>query len=178
MSRTELGTRVLTSVVIGGAIIGLILGGEATTAVLVSGICLLAGRELFQLVAGRRSVGWSWGIAAVLVAPVVLHVFYPVSPGDFGGAGIIFDWIPILSIPVLAGSVLLLSLRSEPEVFYKHLTATALGITMITIPGLFALQLAALTPLFLLGIFLLIWTSDIFAYFIGKKWGRAKLLPR
>ncbi|MDX1477967.1 MAG: phosphatidate cytidylyltransferase [Saprospiraceae bacterium] len=177
MPNHELRERVLTGAVLGGAVIGMLLGGETTTVLLVTLICLLSGRELYHLVVARHDGARDWIFAGALTLPLVLHFFYPLSPGSLGGAAVLFDWIAVLSLPVIAGLLALTTIRSAPERFFQRMVAMAMGVLMISVPGIFALQLAALTPLFLLGVFLLIWTSDTIAYFTGRRWGRTKLAP-
>ena len=171
-------TRVVTGLVMGGVVIGLILGGMTTASLLVLIICVFSARELYTMLVSPTAGLPSWGFAIMIGLPVILNFFYPIAPGSFGGMGIFWDWIAVVSIPLILGLYLLFSITQSPVVFYKRLKCAAIGFVLITVPGLFAIQLIALTPLFLLGIFVLLWSSDVFAYLIGTRWGRNKLAPK
>lgn len=178
MPKPELHRRIVTSVVIGGVIIGLILGGVVTAHILILTICAMSARELYKMLVDKQDVLHSWLFAAMLSIPVVLHYFYPIAPGTYGGSGVLWDWITAVAVPAILALYLLTNIRTGPELFFGRLKAAAIGFLIVTVPCLFAVQLIDLTPLFLLGLFMLQWTSDTGAYAIGSRFGRHKLAPR
>jgi CDP-diglyceride synthetase len=70
-----------------------------------------------------------------------------------------------------------LQARTEIGLLEYRLIAFGTALILFVVPGVFAVSLVQISPLLLLGIFILIWSSDVFAYFGGRAFGKHKLLP-
>jgi phosphatidate cytidylyltransferase len=70
--------------------------------------------------------------------------------------------------------------RNKPEPIY-NISAGLLGLAYILVPFiliLFLVTISTRSNLLLIGMFLLIWTNDTFAYLSGRLLGRTKLFER
>lgn len=92
-----------------------------------------------------------------------------------------FFYLNFIGIGVLTYLLIdLYSKKSKPEknIFEKYLLL--LGYVIIPFCAILSLPYdhAAYQPQVIIGIFIMIWTNDTFAYIVGKKWGRTKLFER
>jgi phosphatidate cytidylyltransferase len=126
---------------------------------------------------------WEWGclnnltssqavLSAVLCA-LLCAAFWlmDVPPADLVLTWILFAifWIFLLSYYLSKGAAVWLSMH----VFIRNL----IGIFTLAMTWLALFQSKSVDSAYLVSVLLLVWTADISAYFVGKKWGRHKLSP-
>jgi len=96
---------------------------------------------------------------------------------------LIFEYVGValfLSIFITFASILF----AKKEEVISHLGKIFLSIIYIVVPFTLIVQIPFLNSSFnyvnttILGVFLLIWTNDTFAFFVGKNFGKNKLLER
>jgi phosphatidate cytidylyltransferase len=80
-------------------------------------------------------------------------------------------------IAVLMMVAFMLQLRNELEVIYRRTAAYAFAVVLFAIPGICAIFLAQSTPVLVLGIFVLLWSGDVWAYLGGRMFGKHQLAP-
>lgn len=171
---TELLTRTLSGVVYVGILVGSALLGPLVFSVVTGIILYLAVKELLALT-GPMSRDWHTdltGVAAMLLF-----------------AGLALLWFRVDSINavivLLAGGAAFVFLLIQARKHYIRTTATQiyLTITYLLLPLLMLLALTnperdgRPTSSIVLGLFVMIWTFDTFAYLSGKKFGKHKLAP-
>lgn len=89
-------------------------------------------------------------------------------------------FFPLLALSLIAPFIVQLTSRKEPK-FLEALVSAALPL-YVGLPLILLVESASLDdyfqPYILIGIFILIWTYDTFAFLIGSWLGRTRLLPR
>ncbi len=91
---------------------------------------------------------------------------------------IIANTLYIIAILVVFISFIF-TLLDESKIAVNHLGKLALTILYTIIPFILLVKLAEISsPLIVLGIFILTWTSDTFAYLVGRQFGKHKLFER
>ena len=89
-----------------------------------------------------------------------------------------FEIIFILSILILF-IAFIFTLLDEKKNAVTHLGKISLSILYTIIPFILLILLADMSsPFLILGIFILTWTSDTFAYLVGRQFGKHKLFKR
>ncbi len=170
MSNTAL--RVLTAIVAAPAVVGIAFWGGWPFGLLVAAIAVLAQMELYRLAetAGvRPQIGWG----CVLGALVVIQPLWP----------------PAGAIALLGGAALvaLLPFVFEHEGLLESFAVTALGIfyPAALLSFLVRLRLARGATVgddeafyLVLLTLLLVWASDVFAFYVGRALGRRALAPQ
>ena len=172
MTTSTFKPRLVTGVFIGAVMIGSILAGKISATVLllvISGMCCY---ELYRMTVTRFSRVQPVLFTAVQCIPLLLHLFMPEFLTDFDKW-----WVSIVSIPVIGCLYLLGSIRQPPDFFVKRLKATAIAELFITGPVMFGLRIVEHSPIVLLGVFILLWSSDVGAYLVGSRLGKNKLAP-
>lgn len=172
-------TRALTAVVFVAIMIGGIYGGPITMKLLLALICSLCLWEFFNLVFTvknkktlRKIIGTALGLGA-------FSSFY----FEQIGAEILGNLSAPLILLILTTPLLFIfELYQKAQSPFENIGKTLLGVFYIALP--LALLMVALfengqyRPNLLLGIFLLIWSNDTFAYLVGSQIGKNKLFPR
>lgn len=165
--------RVITGVVGGGVMIASILYGEASFFVLFLVICFFATREFYDLVIqdGFKPQEY-FGIFCSL------FVF---TFSFLTGKGLLPPRFLLLIIPVCFG-VFLIKLYRREEKPFSNIAFTFLGIIYVAIPlsllNLLVFKGGSYNYEILFGSLLIIWITDISAYFGGSRFGRNKLFER
>lgn len=93
----------------------------------------------------------------------------------------VFFYINLIGVVILTYLLIdLFSKKAKQE--RSHLEKYILLLGYVILPFCAILNLPILDqvyhPKVIIGIFILIWTNDTFAYIVGKKWGRRKLFER
>ena len=157
----ELGARVASAAVLAPIALAAIWFGGAAFAVLVLLIAVLAFWEWTSITGVSPYWMRAGGIALLVVGLVAVEVR-------------LADWaIALLGLPVLIGLA--------AGYFYRDSRWWALGLVYVAAPtaGMILLRAPAETGrTAILFIFLVVWTSDIAAYFGGRSMGGPKLWPR
>ena len=95
--------------------------------------------------------------------------------------GIITVDLLIIAIP-LVFLLFILSMFSKTELPFEDVSATVFSLLHVVVPLVLLIFLCFITGEYeyriITGIFLLIWTNDVFAYLIGISIGKHKLFPR
>lgn len=114
---------------------------------------------------------------------ILLFIFGNILNVDDVPARLIFEYVGValfLTIFITFASILF----AKKEEVFNHLGKIFLSIIYIVVPFTLMVQIPFLNASFdyvnstILGVFLLIWTNDTFAFFVGKNIGKHKLLER
>jgi len=167
---TNLGLRVLTALIGAPLVVGAAFLGGWYWAIVVFVIALACQHETYGLFAAAevptwRAVGLVLGVL-VVVRPVVPDVWPVLSVGVVGLVG----WSAVASSER--------PLHSVAATLMGLLYPTAMLATLIDLRVWFDPLVGSLSAFWLLlSLLLLIWATDILAYFVGKNLGQRKLAP-
>lgn len=174
MRDPQLRTRVTTAIILGIVVIASTLIGQWAASLLVLVVTGGSCYEFFRMRAGSHQQADLAGFALCILPLLGFTAIFLQNVAS------ILDQRPLLPvalISVLVAVYFLLRSRSTVEHTGEGLLSLAMASVLFTIPGVMGLYLCSLTPLLLLGIFILIWSSDTFAYFGGLALGRSALAP-
>jgi len=189
-------TRAITAVVFVAVMIGGIYGGPNPMRLLLGLICLLCLWEYFNLVFHKTNNKILRKIIGTALGLGIFMVFYqgfselPIPNRSFmadpflSGHSLNLGYIVITLTIIIAATPLLFifELYQKTKSPFENIGKTLLGIFYIAFP--LSLLMVALfkngnyRPNLLMGIFLLIWSNDTFAYLVGSQIGKNKLFPR
>lgn len=100
-------------------------------------------------------------------------------------AGIAIGWIELeatVLIPVVIFIIITTGLHKAHKKPAEAIQVSIMGIIYISLPlglaALIAFRGGGYEPNLIMGVLLLVWVNDIFAYFIGSRFGKHKLFPR
>ncbi len=173
-------TRALTAVVFVAVMVGGIYGGALPMKLLLSLICLLCLWEYFNLVFTETNNKTLRKIIGTALGLKVFHGFYNEQK-----IGIIreFEFLDSMFFLILITPLLFIfELYQKTKSPFENIGKIFLGIFYVALP--ISLLMVALfennqyRPNLLMGIFLLIWSNDTFAYLVGSQFGKNKLFPR
>jgi phosphatidate cytidylyltransferase len=162
-------TRLLSGIVYIALLIGAIWFNNFYTFILFGFFIIVGTKELYKLLKVDESLSYT-GIALNLAVYILMSRLW-------FHAYILFV---LLLVTFLFLQVLFKKRIENP---FEQIGSTVLSLFYITIPMTLALRLPFVTdqgfrPEILLGVFILIWSSDTFAYLVGTKFGRTKLFER
>lgn len=170
----ELLTRTLSGAIYIGILIGSLLLGPLTFGIVCLIILYIATRELIAI-SGPMTRGWHTelaGLGAMLL---------------FAGLALLWFRVERISAPafLIAGAITLsLILLMTPRLYIRKTASQIyLILTYLLLPLLMLLALmdpirnGLRSPDIVLGLFVMIWTFDSFAYLVGKSVGKHKLAP-
>lgn len=172
--------RILTAVVLIPIVLLLVLRAPIpVVAVVAAVVAVLAVRELLQLAEGY-GIRPFHGATYIFVA--LLFVLLAVNPGDKPlSSTAFFAATVVLAAAVAPFAFLVLGMRREDlRGAFPAAMASAFAFGYVALPLGFLVQLreqwqGAFLVLYLL---LLVWAGDIFAYFVGRSFGRHLMAPR
>ena len=160
--------RILTAVVLIPIVLLLVLRAPIPVVALVAAaVAVLAVRELLQLAEGYRIRPFH-GATYIFVA--LLFVLLAVNPGDKPlSSTAFFAATVVLAAAVAPFAFLVLGMRREDlRGAFPAAMASAFAFGYVALPlGFLVLYLL-----------LLVWAGDIFAYFVGRSFGRHLMAPR
>ena len=133
------------------------IGLAALIALIVAG----GGFEWARLCRLANAAAWCYGVAVAAAFGAVFSLGEPLARLVLMAA--VLFWVIVAPIWLARG------------VSLGHRIALLAAGFIILVPA--ALALAALPPLQVLAVLVLVWVADTAAYFIGRGWGRRKLAP-
>lgn len=171
----ELRLRVITGMILGLVVIAATVTGLLPAVSLVMVIVMVSSLEFFQMQKTRNGNQIAFVPAVLSVVPVLLVILSLLksTANDFFQS-------PAWVIVVIALSFMcyfVMCIKTGIETLEHSMFCFGLSAILFTIPGILAVALCTITPKLLLGIFVLLWSSDVFAYFGGRLLGRHKMLP-
>lgn len=170
-SYKHLFTRVLTSI----CLIAALLVGTITFPQWLWGLVLLVPITIAALEYSRL-FGWKKRLRIGFVATILGLCFPPfLFFGQFnqiiGFIGVPMSWIAVLFWMLLVPCLIRYRVHTE-----NYLCNALIG-TLVIVPAWFAMVALQARPYALLGVLAGVWLVDISGYFVGKKFGKIKLLP-
>jgi len=180
MAFSETTTRFLVALVGVPLAIAVVVVGGWALALLLAVIAVLAAQEFYRLAAQKgvhplRVLGG--GVAAAFV---LLAALDPAAGPDAAGFGTLMV-LAMLAIPVL--SIWIRGVGGQPVLAVSATLTGAIYTGALLSFGLFLRHLPGNSGVWhatalVLAPVVLTWASDTFAYFVGRKWGTRKLIPR
>jgi phosphatidate cytidylyltransferase len=177
---SETGTRVLVAAVGIPIVVGLIFLGGWALAALLALVAVFAAREFYAMAEKKGARPLRLLGCVVAASFVVLSALAPgAGPGRAGFGA-------LLTIAVLAISALAIWARGVEDQPLLSISTTVMGAVYTGALLSFALFLRHLPgtvgarhgAALVFAPILLTWTSDTFAYFVGRAWGTRKLIPK
>jgi len=167
-------TRIITALVIFPATIAAVFLSPPWLFRLIIALVLLTGSWEFRRLANLSAVS-GWALQAIQVVLLVLMMsFWPVvkiQPALFLGAGCLAWLLMFARLPAYRDG-------EAPGPAYRRLSfLSALGATTFCWYSLSWLQDQSGGPFIVFLLLLVIWASDVGAYFSGKQFGGRKLAP-
>jgi phosphatidate cytidylyltransferase len=176
----ETGTRVLVAAVGIPIVVGLIFLGGWALAALLAAVAVFAAREFYAMAEKKGARPLRLPGCVVAAGFVALAALAPGAGPERVGFG------ALLTVAVLAISALAIWARGVEGEPLLSISTTVMGAVYTGALLSFALFLRHLpgtvgprhgTALVFAPV-LLTWTSDTFAYFVGRAWGTRKLIPK
>jgi len=173
MSKSNLVTRVLTAIPLGATIIGCILYNSISFDVLLALIAFFCFYEYQQICLPSLNTSQRIFFASIVVITLIANLYIPKQARWSLGFS--------LSIFLLTVLFIMYQMRSDHKKTLSNGSLFALGLVYILVPlryfHIICNESDVYKPAIALGIFLLIWAGDIFAYFIGKNFGKNLIAP-
>jgi phosphatidate cytidylyltransferase len=177
---SETTTRVMVAAVGIPIALGVMYLGGWVLALLIALVAVLATREFYSMVERKparplRLLGCATAAAFVGLAAITPSA----GPEDAG----FVSAIVLATLTIAIAAIWLRGVAGEPIVSISTTLAGAIYTGLLLSFALFLRHLpgsvdARHGTLLLLAPVLLTWTSDTFAYFVGRTWGTRKLIPR
>ena len=168
---SSLRQRTWTAVILGPVVIGAVLWLPPSGFAVFLALVVLVG-------------AWEWGGLVGLETRTARGGYLGLVAVIIGGLWFAPDWRPwiiglgvgwwVIQVVILT-RIRRIDPRSGPDV-----AAALAGLLVLSAPWGALVQLrasAATGPLLVLFLFLLVWIADSAAYFVGRRWGHAKLAP-
>ena len=160
--------RILTALILVPLVIWSIFGGHALAFVLLSGAIVTVGAWEWA-----RLMGWSQlprlGYALLVLASMGLLA----TPACFSGHQGLF----LLAVPGWLWALRQVVKYPVPGLWQHLWVLPVLGWGLLVPAWLALVDLDAMSPWWLMYLFLLVWGADSGAYFAGRAWGHRKLAP-
>jgi phosphatidate cytidylyltransferase len=174
MADRELQRRVITGLAIGVVIVSCTLGGVISSLLLILTIVAGSCIEFFRMQKprmGNANIFVSSSLCLTPLLVILLLVF--IDPWPSARHSSVF----IASLAIVLILFFLTQIKTGIAMIGSRLSGFSLSLFLFTLPVFFAVGLIIQeTPKLLLGLFILLWSSDVFAYFGGRAFGKHKLL--
>ncbi|EXJ15019.1 Phosphatidate cytidylyltransferase [Imhoffiella purpurea] len=165
---SSLRQRTLTAVVLGPLVIAAVLWLPTPAFALFFGLVVMGA-------------GWEWCGLAGLVSLPQRAAYLALIAACMGLLWPQADWrlwLIGLSVPWwIAQSVRMLRMREVLPVSGLQPLLLPVGLLVLVAPWAALVDLHRIGPALVLFLLVIIWTADSLAYFVGRRWGRAKLAP-
>jgi phosphatidate cytidylyltransferase len=177
---SETGTRVAVAAVGIPVVVGLVYLGGWALAALLGAAAVLAAREFYAMAALKNARPLALLGCAVAASFVGLSALAPSAGPERVGFGVL---LTVATIAICTLSIWQRGVAGEPllsistTIFGAVYTGALLSFALFLrhLPGTVGAQHG--TALVLAPV-VLTWTSDTFAYFVGRAWGTRKLIPK
>ena len=169
----ELRTRSITGIAIVAIIIGVTLAGQLPTQIFIMAICALCSYELISISlpeTGKLSKITFVAFTSLPLAWIIAQAQQPESLDN-----IFPELFNMWALPLLLALYVFVIIAAGASEAYRHITTMALAILLFSGGGIFAIDIIEISPIIILGVFILLWSNDVFAYLIGSRFGRTKL---
>ncbi len=167
----DLLTRSITGLIFVAVVVGAILYSPVATLILFSLVCIMALIEFNRLFSGHKSfeISWEW---YTLLSTVIFGL----------GLGVILNFFPfeiLYFIFPLSFLLFAMELFRKKEHPIANMSLFGFQIFYLIVPFLLLIQLRYNTsPSLVIGMFVLTWANDTFAYLWGRLFGKTKLFER
>lgn len=168
--------RVITGVIFGIIVIGGMLAHERSFQVVFLAIAALCLWEFLEMTLEGEPKNWA-------MCRKVLGVLLGLVPASVA-IGIISESIALYIFVASVFLLLIIELFAQAKQPFSNIGHILLGIIYIGFPLAlvhilsFDMKSADFAPYLVLGILLMVWASDVAAYFSGRALGKNKLFPR
>ncbi len=173
-----LAQRVVTAFFFVAVMVGGIYGGQITFALLFALIAIMCLWEFLNLTLPKNTTRKIIGVLIGLF-PFVTVALLKLELMPNPGKHILHCSLLLLPLVFL---IFIYELFTKSEKPFSNLGMLVLSVVYIGLPiasiNFIAYESGSYNPNILMGILLLTWTNDTFAYFVGSKLGRTKLLER
>jgi len=149
------------------------MAGQLPAQIFVLGICALSSYELISI-----SIPGAGNLSKItFVACTSLPLAWVIAQTQEQDNLLAFlpEFLNMWALPLLLALyvfVVIVAGTSEP---FKHITSMALAILLFSGGGIFAIDIISISPIIILGVFIVLWSNDVFAYLIGSRFGKTKL---
>lgn len=165
--------RILTGIVFTGSILASIWWGPLPFILLFLIASLLSLHEFYKMVSDHQRQP-SMGLGLCMGA--LLFIFTAVSAYRYSA----YQW-EILIVPMLALTFIIELYRKKVDPF-SNISFTIIGLLYTVLPFALLMKISVLNGSYdrgiLIGYFLLLWSSDSFAYVFGNLFGKHRLFER
>jgi phosphatidate cytidylyltransferase len=165
--------RAITGAIFVAIIVGSILYGPYSQLIVFSIVTILGLNEFYSLFKDHKIISVSREIGLFIGLFVFLLL-----------VGISLNWLPVLSIILIAPlffTLILSELWRQKDHPIVNISVLFFGIIYIVVPFYLTIDLNLRNDQFMpsvIGMFILIWTNDTFAYLTGRLLGKTKLFER
>lgn len=172
---SELRIRSITGLAICASIIGVTMAGQLATNVFIVVICAISSYELISMSDPELGYLSKLTFVAFTVLPLGWIVIQAQETGEM--AGIFPELFNMWVLPLLLVLYVFVIIAAGSSKPFHHITAMAIAILLFSAGGIFAFDIINISPKVILGVFIILWSNDVFAYLIGSRFGKTKLAP-
>jgi len=173
---SELRKRTITGIAICAVIVGVTMVGELPTKILILAICAFCSYELITI--SLPDAGDLSKIAFVAFTSLPLAWIIAQSQEQDVLGSFLPELFKMWALPLLLALYVFVIIAAGALEPFKHISSMALAILLFSAGGIFAIDIVRISPLVILGVFILLWSNDVFAYLIGSRFGKTKLAAK